>query len=822
MRIGIDLVGLQADGDGARRRCLRSFLRSLLDFPSSFEFVLYQRLGLPHPGVFAPAGHEVRMLAFGAQGEQAASTVDDLVGGNPHDLDWLLLTGPIDAGVEFRMPSASPFGPKLAAVIDDLADFAMLDDRLPDTELASRLYRQAQVLKGYDLIVTFNEFTSRECREVLGVATAVAVTLPIADLRTPARLPFGLSHHAAVESRGVVATVVDGRPRFAFNNVLNAFAKCSGDATIARRLIVIGNLSLAQQDAATHDARARGVEFQYLSDVAAHDDQWAAMLDSADVLIHAARYDGLGYRLVEALARGVPIIAGNNSAQPETVGDAAILVNLDDPDELQTALAAVLSCTETRRLLRENGIRRASALAAASPIGSFVAAIERCTRSDRVAVRRRVKRRIALFSPFTPKPSGISEFAERLIVELAPDYTIDLFHDSGYVPHFALRNREFAAFDYRLYPRLARCCPYDLTLYQMGNSGYHRHVYESLMRYPGVVALHDFALVGFYCWHAWATGVGMNRVFDEIGYEEKKWVGAARSHASYASWEDEPGGLRLACLRRGFYLNRRILEQATHAIVFNQWEQQRIAERLPDILEKTTVIPPGVDARPTSAERRAATRRRFQLPIEAIVFGAFGSLHPVKLNVETVKAFARIASRHRDAVCVFVGKDLGNGEARQAAQALGLGDRVRFFGFTSADDFESLVASVDVGLNLRRPPTHGEVGGPLLLLLAAAVATIVVDCDTFSTWPDSMICKVRYDKNLVDHLTAAMDDLAGDPVRRRALGEAAGRHVHEHLAWPQIGQKYVELFERLIAKSHQRGSRHKRSSHVAAPCAVPA
>jgi glycosyltransferase involved in cell wall biosynthesis len=54
-----------------------------------------------------------------------------------------------------------------------------------------------------------------------------------------------------------------------------------------------------------------------------------ALLDAADLLVHPARFEGMPLVVLEAMARGVPIIATRVSGIPEALGDAGCL--LDPP-----------------------------------------------------------------------------------------------------------------------------------------------------------------------------------------------------------------------------------------------------------------------------------------------------------------------------------------------------------------------------------------------------------------------------------------------------------------------------------------------------------
>ena len=81
----------------------------------------------------------------------------------------------------------------------------------------------------------------------------------------------------------------------------------------------------------------------------------------------------------------------------------------------------------------------------------------------------------SLFSlPCRHRISGIADYAARLLKELKATYTIDLYHDAGYVPDLGLTGHDFAAYDGRLFDRIHAVLNYHAIVYQMGNSvAYH-------------------------------------------------------------------------------------------------------------------------------------------------------------------------------------------------------------------------------------------------------------------------------------------------------------------------------------------------------------
>ena len=71
-------------------------------------------------------------------------------------------------------------------------------------------------------------------------------------------------------------------------------------------------------------------------------------------------YEGFGLPVLEAMACGTPVVTSNLSSLPEVAGDAALLVNPLDVDDLTAALQRLISDEALRATLRERGLARAA------------------------------------------------------------------------------------------------------------------------------------------------------------------------------------------------------------------------------------------------------------------------------------------------------------------------------------------------------------------------------------------------------------------------------------------------------------------------------
>jgi glycosyltransferase involved in cell wall biosynthesis len=95
------------------------------------------------------------------------------------------------------------------------------------------------------------------------------------------------------------------------------------------------------------------------TDTVREEDCPEALLSLSDLFVFPTLYEGFGLPPLEAMACGTPVIAGNGTAVPEVVGDAGILVNPLDINEIAEAVAELLNSPEKRLLYVQKGLQRA-------------------------------------------------------------------------------------------------------------------------------------------------------------------------------------------------------------------------------------------------------------------------------------------------------------------------------------------------------------------------------------------------------------------------------------------------------------------------------
>jgi alpha-1,3-rhamnosyl/mannosyltransferase len=77
---------------------------------------------------------------------------------------------------------------------------------------------------------------------------------------------------------------------------------------------------------------------------------------SAKMLIYPSIYEGFGLPPLEAMACGTPVIASNVSSIPEVVGDAGLLIDPHDSNQLKESILAVIDDEDLSKRLSKAGL----------------------------------------------------------------------------------------------------------------------------------------------------------------------------------------------------------------------------------------------------------------------------------------------------------------------------------------------------------------------------------------------------------------------------------------------------------------------------------
>ena len=85
-----------------------------------------------------------------------------------------------------------------------------------------------------------------------------------------------------------------------------------------------------------------------------------AIYRGAALFVLLSHYEGFGLTVLEALGSGVPAVIANRASLPEIAGDAALIVEPDDPEAASDALYRGLTDSTLRAALIPRGLQQAA------------------------------------------------------------------------------------------------------------------------------------------------------------------------------------------------------------------------------------------------------------------------------------------------------------------------------------------------------------------------------------------------------------------------------------------------------------------------------
>jgi glycosyltransferase involved in cell wall biosynthesis len=309
--------------------------------------------------------------------------------------------------------------------------------------------------------------------------------------------------------------------------------------------------------------------------------------------------------------------------------------------------------------------------------------------------------RLAWFSPMPPVRTGVAVVSAELVAALNGEHAIEVYtHANAY--DFVWRHRQR---------------PYDLIVYQVGNSSHHDYIWPYLFRYPGLTVLHDAHLH-----HARAATLLQTRRVDEY---------RAEFAANHPDANPDLAELAVKGFDNHLYyswpMTRLVIEAskvtAVHTpVLAASLRAQHSGARIDSIRL--------AHGEPISRERARAARSRVRdahgIDTDAIVFGVFGGLTPEKRVPQILDAFGAILPYAPSAHLLLAGAAAGHLDVPAAVRHANLETHVTITGYLGADELTDHLAASHVSINLRWP-TAREMSGPWLRALAAGLPTITTD-----------------------------------------------------------------------------------------------
>jgi glycosyltransferase involved in cell wall biosynthesis len=233
------------------------------------------------------------------------------------------------------------------------------------TEESARYYGQIDraVQKAAHIIVP-SEATKQDTIRLLGVPeSSISV---ISEAANPLFRPLDREEALAQAQarfpglpREFILFVGTIEPRKNLPTLLRAYHHLREAYKLATELVLVGRRGWLMDDIFRQVAEM-GIEqsCHFLGRV--EDDDLLYLLNAARCLAHPAHYEGFGLPPLEAMACGTPVVVSNVASLPEVVGDAGLLIDPNNWEELAVALHRVLTDEQLAQEMRQKGLQRAT------------------------------------------------------------------------------------------------------------------------------------------------------------------------------------------------------------------------------------------------------------------------------------------------------------------------------------------------------------------------------------------------------------------------------------------------------------------------------
>lgn len=369
--------------------------------------------------------------------------------------------------------------------------------------------------------------------------------------------------------------------------------------------------------------------------------------------------------------------------------------------------------------------------------------------------------RIAYLSPLPPQRTGIADYSAALLPELLSrdGVEVHVFTSDEGLDFARTQLEELAgAGTYRQLREQQANEPFDLVIYQMGNSPYHLEIRELALEIPGLVALHEFVL------HHLVQAATLARGDDEAYIEEMRYCYGPSGERAARLATDPDISIDLF----SYPLFERTVDRSLGVLVHNETTRDRVLASRPTTL--VCHVPSALDVAKVQANRDgSAARRRLGIAEETFVCGTFGLVTPAKRLEPTLGAFRELLTERPDSRLVIAGEVSPHYDL-DSLLGEGLEEKVILTGRLDEAEFLDTMAAVDVGINLRYP-SAGETSYTLLWLLALAKPVLVSARGPAGELPDDVVIPIPIGADEELWLREALCVLAEEPLTRRDLGK---------------------------------------------------
>ena len=160
-------------------------------------------------------------------------------------------------------------------------------------------------------------------------------------------------------------------PRKNQKRLIEAFASLPVPLRKTHRLLLVGGRGWKDHDIIAHARKMEGVEWtSYLPDA-----DCRLLLKTATIFAFPSLYEGFGMPVLDALARGIPVMTSDRGSLKEVAGEAAVYVDPESVASIAKGLERLLTDTSLRHTLSSQGREQAATFTWPRTVDLFVEAL---------------------------------------------------------------------------------------------------------------------------------------------------------------------------------------------------------------------------------------------------------------------------------------------------------------------------------------------------------------------------------------------------------------------------------------------------------------
>jgi len=239
--------------------------------------------------------------------------------------------------------------PRSAPLVVTIHDVAFVHEPTQFTRRGTRLFHQSlrRVAAEADLILASSEATARDCRAVGIREERLRIVRLGVDVVPAPPTDVSATRHRYGLTEPYLLFAGTFEPRKNLVSLLRAFDRLDTE----HLLVLVGPSGWGHQPRPARNERVRLLGFVPERDL-------RALYAGADAFCYPSIREGFGLPVLEAMAQGAPVVTSLGTATEEVAGDAAELVDPEDPASIAAGIERAL---ERREVLSELGPKRAAA-----------------------------------------------------------------------------------------------------------------------------------------------------------------------------------------------------------------------------------------------------------------------------------------------------------------------------------------------------------------------------------------------------------------------------------------------------------------------------